>query len=292
MWRTIVVGIAYSVIGNLVFAQEQKKIYSVKEECAYDELHFSLIATSGQCKISSSNHSNSLDIYGHPSKQKTSPNFKESMTSGIKYVSLNLENKESGVFDIIAGNQENDQWTVDLNANKKIRLDLDYGFGSSNINLSDTKVEGLNINTGSAEVFIWYDKQKENLCEMDTFKVKVEMGSLITQNICHSKAKTYIADIGFGSAVLDLSHSTDESINVMASVGAGSLEIHTPQIETPTIVFIKHSPLCHIKLPRGFKEIKKHTFVNDAYTVDAPNLRSFEIDVALGNITFLPPIAY
>lgn len=292
MWRTSAFIIIISLaICNITLAQLEK-YYSVEEECSYDKLHFSLVAASGQCRIESSNHSNTLDIYGNSDSKKVTPKFSTSQSKDIKYVNLNLEKDGSDVFDIISGGNEDNNWLIDLNANKTVNLFLDYGFGSSDINLSDTKVEKLKINTGSAEVHIRYDKEKWNLCNMDTFQVKVEMGSLVTQHLCNTRAKTYIADIGFGTAVLDLSSACHNMMKIIASVGAGSLEIHTPQKEVPTIIHIRQSPLCHIKLPPGFKEIKKNTFVNDKYSVDALDLRSFEIDVALGNITFLPPIIY
>jgi hypothetical protein len=73
---------------------------------------------------------------------------------------------------------------------------------------------------------------------------------------------------------------------VEASVGAGNLEIIIPSEEVPMIIYLKDSPFCEIKLSEGFEQVERNVYVNRYYVAGAPNLLIFNIDVALGNISF------
>ena len=78
----------------------------------------------------------------------------------------------------------------------------------------------------------------------------------------------------------------NEKCSVDASVGAGNLEILLPKDGTPVIIHLKDSPLCAVKIAKGFEEVEKNVFVNMSYDANAENLLSFDVDVALGMVRF------
>lgn len=121
---------------------------------------------------------------------------------------------------------------------------------------------------------------------MDTFLVKVDLGSITTQNVNLSNARHVIADVGFGNAVLDFNQCPKRKCNVNASVGAGNLKVIMPSRNAPAIIYFKKSPLCNISIKGGFEEVEKDVYVNSEYAAGAENLLTFTLDVALGNITF------
>jgi hypothetical protein len=73
---------------------------------------------------------------------------------------------------------------------------------------------------------------------------------------------------------------------VNATVGAGNLIVNANESMNPMIIYIQNSPLCRIKIPQSFTEIRKNVFVNSQYDQDAENLITFNIDVTMGNIIF------
>jgi len=121
---------------------------------------------------------------------------------------------------------------------------------------------------------------------MDTFYVKVDMGSIIAQQMHLCRARNIITDIGFGNATLYFSNVPTTSGRVDATVGAGNLEVLIPRKNAPVIIYINDSPLCGIKLAKDFKEVDDNIYVNKDYSPDALNLLTFNIDVALGNVIF------
>lgn len=270
-----------------------KKFYSIKNEATFDTVRFSLKATSGTCYVKSSFHDDPVTIYGNPDFSDVNPSFYSDIKNNTNHVRLNLEDyKKSGLSQTIAYNMfgsDNDDmnyWKVYLNEHKIYNLNLNYGVGKASVNLSSIPVSNVKIETGSADVNVEYDLLKPNNCLMDTFLVKVDLGSITTQNVNLSNARFVIADVGFGNAVLDFNEGPTRRCNVNASVGAGNLTVIMPNHNTPAIIYFKKSPLCNISMKDGFEEVEKDVYVNREYEANAENLLTFTLDVALGNITF------
>jgi hypothetical protein len=177
-------------------------------------------------------------------------------------------------------------WKMYLSDAKPYLLDLNYGVGNANIDLSGLAVQNLKINTGSADVNIGYHSGLENLVEMDTFFVRVDLGSVSAKNLSLARTKYVMANVGFGNLMLDLSTTPVVSNHVVGSVGAGNLIILLPSDNTPVFVKIKDSWLCSVKMPNGLNKVSENTFSNAAYTKDPKNALTFDLDVSMGNIIF------
>lgn len=289
----LIVFSAFCLISSSGYGQ-LKKFYSVKNESTYDTINFSLKATSGKCYIKPSFHTDPVTIYGNPEFSQVNPTFYSSIRKGTNFIDLNLEDYKKGglsqtiSYNMFGASEESDKnyWKVYLNDEKVYKLNLNYGVGDANIYLSGVPVSNLNVETGSADVNIIYEDTLSNRCAMDTFFVKVDFGTFITEKINLSKAKYIIADIGFGNATLGFSDNPIQKCQVFASVGAGNLNINLPKNNAPAIIYFNNSPLCNISLLQEFEEVDKNVYVNKSYNPSAENLLEFNIDVALGNITF------
>jgi hypothetical protein len=84
---------------------------------------------------------------------------------------------------------------------------------------------------------------------MDTFFVKVDLGSVNVKNLSLSRTHCVMADVGFGNMTLDFSNQPAVSNRIKGSVGAGNLTIILPKEETPILVKIQDSLLCSLKVP-------------------------------------------
>ena len=121
---------------------------------------------------------------------------------------------------------------------------------------------------------------------MDTFSVKVDMGSINARNLTLAKSKVVLAEVGFGNMLLDFSNKPTVANHIIGSVGAGNLVIQLPAEEVPVLVTINESWLCSINLSRSLKKIGSNKFANAAYTKDAPKALVFDLDVSMGKIVF------
>src|SRR5690606_34607019 len=154
-----------------------------------------------------------INIFGNPESEKVTPTFNTWIHNGIQQVTFNLEeNKPVSIGKKLSysvfneqTNAEDKKWHNYISELKPIFLNLNYGIGEADVDLSGLSIKKLKINTGSADVNVSYLSGKMNKIEMDTFMVAVDMGTLNVGKVNLSRAKNIIADVGFGSLTLDLS---------------------------------------------------------------------------------------
>lgn len=269
------------------------KFYTVKGSPEFDTVDFYLKATATNCLLKQSeNDQNPLTIYGNPNLEKINPSFASKVKNNTCYAKLKLDEYNSSGFGdsfsmaVSRSDKENDFWKVNFSDDKIYKLNLIYGFGNADVNLTGASVDRLKIKSGSADIIVGYDDGYMNPISMDTFYVKADFGSIVAKNLELARAKNVITKIGFGNVLLDFDQKMSEQCKVDASVGAGNLEILLPKDETPVIIYIRDSPLCAVKIAKGFEEVEKNVFVNMSYSADAKNLLTFDVDVALGMVRF------
>ena len=292
MWRILLLGLV-GFMGLSSYGQI-KKHYTVENNNSFDKVDLTLSGGSGTCYIRPTPNNNPVNIYGTLLSDGQGPLCESILEQRIQKVNVNFidgklnESSTSKTPFKVFGdsNDEQNQWHVYLSKKKPVDLNLNYGMGNAYVDLSGLAVEKLNITTGSADVNVGFISGQYNQQEMDTFCIKVDLGELEARQIALSNAKTIIADVGFGSLYLDFTNRSQVKSNVNATVGAGNLVVNANQSMNPMIIYIRNSPLCRIKIPQGFTEIRDNVFVNDQYDQDADNLITFNIDVTMGNVIF------
>ncbi len=281
-------------LGTSLSFGQLKKQFSVENNQNTEKVDINFGVNSGVCNMKASQTDEILTVYGNQDFDSYSHSFNKELNGKNCKINLSLEdNKSAGLGKSIShrmfgksNNESDNHWKVFLSPEKIYNLNLQYGIGMADIDLSKLSIEKLKIKTGSADVNIGYNSEGFNLVEMDTFFVKVDLGSVRVEKLNHSKSKHVIAEIGFGDLLLDFSDQSLTSSQINGSVGAGNLLIVMPDDKTPVIVKINNSWLCKVELTKGFKNIGDNTFVNAAYVADAPNLLSFNLDVSMGKIIF------
>jgi hypothetical protein len=271
-----------------------KKQFTVEtpEECQAVDLH--LKAKTGNCFVRPSQNGDILNIYSNQDIDEYGHSFKKEVRDGTCYVKLALEQEgDKGVGQMISsqvfGGEEkvtDKLWKVYLTDSRPYNLDLAYGLGAANVDLSGLAIRKLKINTGSADVSVSYSSGLENKVEMDTFFVKVDVGSLSVKHLHLAKSKLVLVDVGFGNMYLDFSSKPLVNNHVVGSVGAGNLVIALPASDVPVLVKINESWLCSVSLSKSLQKIGENTFANAAYTANSADALTFDLDVSLGKIIF------
>lgn len=287
------IGIGLAITGA-AFGQIKKQ-FSVEDNTACEKIKLTVKANSGTCFVKPSHNPEVLNVFSNQDVEGYSHHFRKEIIGKTCEVMLSLEevHTEGGLSQTIShkvfGSEKPSQekfWKMYLTDAKPYLLELNYGVGNANIDLSGLAIQTLKINTGSADVNIGYLSGLENLVEMDTFSVKVDLGSVKAKNLSLAKTKYLVADVGFGNVMLDLSTAPIISNYIKGSVGAGNLIILLPSDETPVLVKIKDSWLCSVKMPGNLKKTSANTFANAAYTKNPKNALTFDLDVSMGNIIF------
>jgi hypothetical protein len=293
MWRSIVLALATSASAFGANAQAKKQFTVEKmQEC--DRVVLKLKAKTGNCFIRPSQNEEILNVYSNQDVEEYEHSFSNEVIGKTCSVKLSLEQENMpGVshkisYRVFGANERPSEkfWKVYLAESTPYVLDLDYGLGNANIDLSGLSIEKLKINTGSADVNISYNTEVGNQIIMDTFAVKVDMGSLNARHLNLAKSKVVLAEVGFGNMFLDFSNKPSVANHIIGSVGAGNLVIQLPLEEVPVLVTINESWLCSINLSRNLKKIGPNKFANAVYTKDSANALVFDLDVSMGKIVF------
>jgi hypothetical protein len=294
MWKFVTIASFFScglAVGTLAQIKKQFTV-ETPEECT--EVNLNLKAQIGNCYVRPGQNDDILNIYSNQDLGEYGHSFKKEVRGSTCYVMLALEQEgQQGVGQMISsqvfGADENvtdKLWKVYLTDSKPYSLDLEYGLGKANVDLSGLAVKKLKINTGSADVNVSYASGLENKVEMDTFYVKVDVGTLNVKQLHLSRSKYVLADVGFGNMMLDFSSKPLNSNHVMGRVGAGNLVILLPANDVPVLVKINESWLCSVNLSRSLQKVGENTFANAAYSEQAKNALTFDLDVSLGKIIF------
>ncbi len=293
MWRSIILVLSTSALAIGVSAQVKKQ-FSVEKTQECNKVVLKLRAKTGNCFIRPSQNEDVLNVYSNQDVEEYDHSFSNEVIGKTCSLKLSLEQENMpGVGHRIsyrvfgADERPSDKfWKVYLAESTPYILDLDYGLGNADIDLSGLTIEKLKINTASADVNISYNSQVENKITMDTFCVKVDMGSLNARHLNLARSKVVLAEVGFGNMYLDFSNKPTITNHIIGSVGAGNLIIQLPSEEVPVLVTINESWLCSISLSRNLKKIGPNKFANTAYTKDSPNALVFDLDVSMGKIVF------
>lgn len=281
-------------IVGLAFGQIKKQ-FTVEDTPSCENIRLCVKANSGNCFIKPSHDPEILNVFSNQTEAAYAHNFRKEVKGKTCEVLLNLEEVQAeGLSQTIStrffGPSEKPAseklWKMYLSDSKPYFLELNYGVGNANIDLSGLAIKTLKINTGSADVNVGYYSALENQIDMDTFFVKVDLGSVNVKNINLSRTRFVMADVGFGNMTLDFSNKPLVSNKIKGSVGAGNLTIILPSEDTPVLVKIQDSWLCSVKVPVSLKKIAENTFANAAYTKGAKNALVFDLDVSMGNIVF------
>lgn len=290
LWLTVL-GVAFA---GLAWGQIRKQ-FTVENTDACENIKLHLKANSGQCYIKPSHGPEILSVFGNQDESSYSHNYRKEIRGKTCEVFLKLEDEYSGgisqtistrVFGNTGPASKGKLWKMYLTNTKPYILELDYAVGKAHVDLSGLAIKKLKINTGSADVNVGYSSL-ENLVDMDTFYIKVDLGSLHVENLNLSRTRFMVADVGFGNMTLDFRNTPLVSNRIKGSVGAGNLVIILPSAQTPVLVKIKDSWLCSIKIPASLKKIDANTYVNDAYKKkETENSLIFDLDVSMGNIIF------
>jgi hypothetical protein len=290
IWLTVC-GIA--TVGTL--CGQIKKQFTVEDIPACEYVQLRVQANSGNCFVKTTKSPEILNVFSNQTESSYAHNFRKEVKGKTCDIQLNLEEIQAeglsqnittrffGASNSPAGDK---LWKMYLTESKPYFLELNYGVGNANIDLSGLAIKKLKINTGSADVNVGYYSSLENQIDMDTFFVKVDLGSVNVKNVNFSRSRFVVADVGFGNMTLDFSNKPLVDNKIKGSVGAGNLVIILPSEDTPVLVKIQDSWLCSVKVPKSLKKIGANTFANAAYSPGAHNSLTFDLDVSMGNIVF------
>lgn len=287
--------IIFTSLMSCLYAKAQiVKEFVIEEKSGFDLVQLNFSSYKGVADINKMYSANPLLIHSHLSKVNILPDFDYTISNRVLKATLNHSDVERESFgkslsSKLFASSEGDfdhTWEVGLSDRYSYALDLHFGIGKANLDLSNLKIKKCKITTATADVNLHYMDKGSNLTEMDTLLIKVNMGSVDATNVTHSKAKQLIFDVNYGQINLNFNELPDKGgpCHITATVGAGSVYMALPSPQYPYLIRINSTAMCRTKLPSYLTELGEKTYVSKGYSKDAPNLVTFEVDVSVGSV--------
>lgn len=285
-----------------VLAQEQNN-FSIPPNVEVNHVDFKLIAPEGISYIYPSINPNILTIHTRLKKGELSPKFMTSLEEGIQKINFQIQNRASrsqnkgedkmtisilymGKQKKSEPNEKKDRCNIYLNKDYSYSLNLNYAHGESYIDLSELATKLVTLNAGNAHLKI--DNHKMNRVEIDTFSVKIGAGTVLIDNMDLTRTAFFTSNIVYGNLDLKFNNQVKAKSRFEIKVGAGTLKVKIPEQNTPISIKMNTSAFSTVKIPTGFVEKGKNTFVNEAYQKELNTEKSmiFLLDVSVGEAIF------
>ncbi|GGZ23360.1 hypothetical protein GCM10007049_15350 [Echinicola pacifica] len=270
------------------------KEFAVKERSGFDQVQLNFSSYKGVSSIDRLYSNKPLMIHAHLSKVNILPEFQYSIDDNTLKATLNHSDVDresfgkslsSKLFASAEGDFDH-TWEVGLSEDFNYDLNLQFGIGRANVDLSHIKVKKCKINTATADVYLTFQDEAINSVAMDTLLVKVNMGTVDGINVAHANARNLIFDVNYGKVNLNfrkMPHDIGPCL-VTTTVGAGAVYIALPSPQYPYIIRINSTAMCRTKLPSYLSELEEKVYVSKGYKKNAANLMEFEIDVSVGSL--------
>jgi hypothetical protein len=94
-----------------------------------------------------------------------------------------------------------------------------------------------------------------------------------------------IFEVNYGSINLDFSEGMPSKCNVIAAVGAGTLNLNLPPDSFPIKLKMNTTAMCRTSLPKYLKALDANTYVTKGYKSSDPRLLELTVDVGVGSLS-------
>jgi len=268
------------------------KEYQVTERKGYNLVQLDFTSYKSITKLKRVISDGPVSIHGHLSQTNILPDFSSEIKNQVLWTSLVHKNVESDnlgksiTSKIFSGKGEDfdHTWDLGLDSNFLYHLNFYLGMGISNFDLSKLTVSQLEIHSASSDVFIHYSEDEPNQVQMDTLLVMLNMGTVDIQQANYTNSKKMIVEVNYGKINLDFSDGMSSTCQVIAAVGAGSLNLHLPSDSFPIKIKMKTTPMCRTTIPKFLKSEDNETYITKGYSADDPRLLELTLDVGVGAI--------
>ncbi len=269
------------------------KEFTVLEREGYDLVALDFSCYKGITHVRREHSGYPLHASAELGKVNILPSFSHHIANGILFAYLDHKNVESeslgrSLSYRLFSNSDEDfdhHWKLGLDANFLYDLNLNFGIGKANLDLSYLPISNCKIRTASADVVLGYMGNIPNTVNMDTLSVAINMGSLYADELQFSNARKTFIDVKYGSINLSFSNLMAQPSTISTTVGAGSVNIKLPESKHPYIVKIKNNAMCRTTIPSFLREMEDKSLVSKGYSPDAKNLMTFLIDVTVGAVS-------
>lgn len=262
--------------------------YTIADEKDIKSLEFTFFSPIGESFFTAVDNPYVVKIHGDFQEGTIRSNLKKSKINDVQRVQLDLTtvNNSSSLFDIFSSEEDlYNRWNIYFSKQKKLNLQLIYGYGKSYLDLAGLSVQKLKIITSGAKIIGDYSVYTKNSIKMDSLHVIAELGKVKLNNMHLYNVRHIQTTIDFGKVNMDFSKNKNDYIPINAVIGGGTFTVILPKDQdVPVQIKISSTLLSTIQLPPNYIRVSDEVYQNEAYKNNKG--LNFDIQVSFGKVLF------
>jgi hypothetical protein len=158
-------------------------------------------------------------------------------------------------------------------------LQLGFGLGEANIDLTDLSLSYFELDCGLSDVKLEMESSNKITCER--VSISSGLGDFNGYGLGNLNTRKFILDVGLGSATIDLRGKFDEDMDLSIDVGLGSLELILPK-DVNIKLRVDHSFLSSVDVD-GLMSKGRNKYVSKDWDENRPTIIG-DISVGIGAV--------
>ncbi|MFM2374950.1 MAG: hypothetical protein RLZZ165_46 [Bacteroidota bacterium] len=166
-----------------------------------------------------------------------------------------------------------------LDPNAEVVMNMDLGYGSARLDLSEAHIRGLQIVSGAADLVVFYNKP--NAIPMKFMHLSSGMSKIFVRNLENSRAENIFIENAMGETKIVVGNAIQAKSMVTIDVGSGScaLVVHR---DAPVRIVVNSTIFPSFSPPEGFLKTSDNTFCTHSYKVHSQEAMTIVVDLGLG----------
>ncbi|MEM6270735.1 MAG: hypothetical protein AAF998_14940 [Bacteroidota bacterium] len=178
------------------------------------------------------------------------------------------------------------RYLMELRPDTDIPLDLEMnlGYGSAWLDLTNLDLRTINISSGAADVYISYKNVGKS--PVREFIINGGMAKVVVRNLEMARAENVYIENGMGDTKLIVGDKVIQRTNMRVIVGTGTCTMLADQ-DVPIRLIMNSNVFSSVEIPADFVKTRDGTFVNLAFKKSPERAMTVTVDPGLGKFVLV-----
>jgi hypothetical protein len=165
-----------------------------------------------------------------------------------------------------------------------IDLEMNLGYGSAWLDLTELDIRNVKITSAAADVYISYKAVGKS--PVSKFVVQGGMSKVVVRNLEMARAENVLIENAMGDTKVIVGDKVIRRCNMHVVVGAGSCVILADE-DVPVRIIFNSTMLSTIEIPDNFVKTREGNYVNLKYKDRPQDALTITVDPGIGKFSFV-----
>jgi hypothetical protein len=165
-----------------------------------------------------------------------------------------------------------------------IDLEMNLGYGSAWLDLTDLDIRNVKITSGAADVYISYKTIGKS--PIENFVIHGGMAKVVVRNLEMARAENIYIENGMGDSKIIIGDKVVKRSNMHLVVGTGSCMVLADE-DVPVRIVLNNTVFSTIEIPDNFIKTREGNYVNLKFKDRPQDALTITVDPGIGKFSFV-----